>query len=133
MLFTNDHGYVPLMVSNSKSFPHSRLITWFVTIVTRRLSLVELKLFTLSKRLVNGLPLTRCITMSNTTGANSGCPNSTYVHNVPYVVQPLFFCFRDVVVFLSFLSGPLNSLFFNIRLHKQTKRHTLIQSRLKGF
>jgi hypothetical protein len=54
MLFTNDHGYVPLMVSNSKSFPHSWLITWFVTIVTRRLSLAEQKLFTISKSLVKG-------------------------------------------------------------------------------
>jgi hypothetical protein len=34
---TNDHGYVPLVVSTSRSFPHSRLITGFVTRLTRRL------------------------------------------------------------------------------------------------
>jgi hypothetical protein len=27
----NDHGYVPLVVSTSQSFPHSRLITGLVT------------------------------------------------------------------------------------------------------
>ena len=33
---TNDHGYVPLVVSTSRSFLHSWLITGFVTGVTRR-------------------------------------------------------------------------------------------------
>jgi len=28
---TNDHGYVPLVVNTSRFFPHSRLITGFVT------------------------------------------------------------------------------------------------------
>ena len=27
----NDHGYVPLVVNTSRSFPHSRRITGFVT------------------------------------------------------------------------------------------------------
>ena len=38
---TNDHGYVPLVVSSFRSFPHSRLITRFVTRLTRRVPLVE--------------------------------------------------------------------------------------------
>ena len=38
---TNDHGYVPLVVNTSRSFPHSRLITGFVTRLTRRVSVVE--------------------------------------------------------------------------------------------
>ena len=38
---TNDHGYVPLAVSTSRSFPHSRLIAGFVTRLTRRVPLVE--------------------------------------------------------------------------------------------
>ena len=38
---TNDHGYVPLVVNTSRSFPHSRLITWFVTRSTQRVPLVE--------------------------------------------------------------------------------------------
>jgi hypothetical protein len=36
--------YVPLVVSTSRSFPHSWLITGFVTRLTRRLSLVEQEL-----------------------------------------------------------------------------------------
>ena len=38
---TNYHGYVLLVVSTSRSFPHSRIITGFVTRFTRRVSLVE--------------------------------------------------------------------------------------------
>jgi hypothetical protein len=44
---TNDHGYVPLVVSTSWSFPHSRLITGFITRLTWRVSLMEQKLITL--------------------------------------------------------------------------------------
>ena len=40
----NDHGYVPLVVNTSRSFPHSWLIIGFVTRLTRRVSLVELTL-----------------------------------------------------------------------------------------
>ena len=38
---TNDHGYIPLVVSISRSFPNSWHITVFVTRLTRRVSLVE--------------------------------------------------------------------------------------------
>jgi hypothetical protein len=48
---TNDHGYVPLVVSTSRSFPHSRLITGFVTRLTRRVPLVEQELLTLPEHL----------------------------------------------------------------------------------
>ena len=41
------HGYVPLVVNTSRSFPHSRLITGFVTRITRRMPLVEQELPTL--------------------------------------------------------------------------------------
>jgi hypothetical protein len=44
---TNDHGYVPLAVNTSRSFPHSRLITGFVTRLTRQVPLVEQELLTL--------------------------------------------------------------------------------------
>ena len=44
---TNDHGYVPLVVNTSRSFPHSRLITGFVTRLTRWVPLVEQELLTL--------------------------------------------------------------------------------------
>jgi hypothetical protein len=46
MSVTNDHGYVPLIVSTSRRFPHSLLITWFVTGATRQMSLVEQELLT---------------------------------------------------------------------------------------
>ena len=44
---TNEHEFVPLLVSTSRSFPHSWHITGFVTRVTRRVSLVEQELLTL--------------------------------------------------------------------------------------
>jgi hypothetical protein len=44
--FTNDHGYDPLVLSTSLSFPHTRLINGFVTILTRRVALVEQGLLT---------------------------------------------------------------------------------------
>ena len=45
---TNDHGYVPLVVNTSLSFPRSWLITGFVPRLIRRESLVEQKLLILS-------------------------------------------------------------------------------------
>jgi hypothetical protein len=42
---SNDHGYVPLVANSSRSFPHSTLITGFVTILTRRVPLEEQELF----------------------------------------------------------------------------------------
>jgi hypothetical protein len=47
----NDHGYVPLVVNTSRSFPHSRLITGFVTRLTRRVPLVEQELLTLPEHM----------------------------------------------------------------------------------
>jgi hypothetical protein len=38
---TNDHGYVSPVVTTSWSFPRPWLITWFVTRLARRVSLVE--------------------------------------------------------------------------------------------
>jgi hypothetical protein len=48
---TNDHGYVPLVVNTSRSFSHSRLITGFVTRLTRQVPLVEQELLTLPEHL----------------------------------------------------------------------------------
>jgi hypothetical protein len=45
-----DHVYVPVVVSTSLSFPCPWLITGFVTRVTRRVSLVEQGLLSLTKR-----------------------------------------------------------------------------------
>ena len=52
---TNDDGYVPFVVINSLSFPHSWLNTGFVTRLTRRVSLVEKKLPTLLEHLSSPL------------------------------------------------------------------------------
>jgi hypothetical protein len=48
---TNDHGYVPLDVSTSRSFPRSCLITVFVTGVTRQVPLVVQELIILPEHL----------------------------------------------------------------------------------
>ena len=48
---TNYHGYVPLVVSTSWSFPHSWLITGFVTRLTQRVLPVEEKLLTFPEHL----------------------------------------------------------------------------------
>ena len=48
---TNDHGYVPLVGSTSRSFPHSWLITGFVARLTRQEPLVEKELLTLPEHL----------------------------------------------------------------------------------
>ena len=48
---TNDHGYFPLVLNTSRSFPHSRLITGFVTRLTRRVPVVEEEMLTLPEHL----------------------------------------------------------------------------------
>ena len=53
---TNDHGNVLLVVNTSWSLPHSRLITGFVTRLTRRVPLVEQELLTIPEHL-SSLPL----------------------------------------------------------------------------
>ena len=63
---TNDHGYVPLVLSTSLFFPHSRLITGFVTRLTRRVPLVEQELLTLpehlsSPQVFSGVRVTRSL------------------------------------------------------------------------
>jgi hypothetical protein len=47
----NDHVYVPLVVNTSRSVPHSRIITGFVTRLTRRVLIVEQELLTLPEHL----------------------------------------------------------------------------------
>jgi len=48
---TNNHGYVPLVVNTSRSFPRLWIITGFVTRWTRRVSLMEQELLTLPEHL----------------------------------------------------------------------------------
>jgi hypothetical protein len=62
---TNDHGYVPLVVSTSRFFPHSWLITGFITRLTRHVPLVEQELLSIPEHL-NSPPVFSgvCITRS---------------------------------------------------------------------
>jgi len=65
---TNNHGYVPLVVNTSRSFPHSRLITGFVTRLTPWVPLVEQELLTLlghlsSPPVVSGVRVTRSLVL----------------------------------------------------------------------
>jgi len=66
--FTNDHRYVPLVVNTSWSFPHSRLITGFVTGLTRRVPPVGQELLTLPEHLnsppvFSGVHVTRSLVL----------------------------------------------------------------------
>ena len=65
---TSDHGYVPLVVSTSRSFPHSRLITEFITRLTWRVPLVEQEQHTLPEHLssppvFSGVGVTRSLVL----------------------------------------------------------------------
>ena len=65
---TKDHEYVPLVVNTSRSFPHSWLITWFVTRLTRQVSLVEQELLTLPEHMssppvFSGVRVTRSLVL----------------------------------------------------------------------
>ena len=58
----------PLVVNTSRSFPHSRLITGFVTRITRRVPLVKQELFTLpehpsSPPVFSGVRVTRSLVL----------------------------------------------------------------------
>ena len=55
----NDYGYVSLVVSTSRSFPHSWLITGFVTRLPRRVPLEEQELFTLPKHRISPMGISR--------------------------------------------------------------------------
>ena len=65
---TNDHRYVPLVVNTSRSFPHLRLITVFVTKLTQQVPLVEQELLTLPEHLslppdFSGVRVTRSLVL----------------------------------------------------------------------
>jgi hypothetical protein len=76
---TNDHGYVPLVVSTSRSFPRAWLITGFVSRLTRRVSLVEQEL----------LPF-RCTWVHS--GISEFCVIRCLVLYVCFVDRCLYFC-----------------------------------------
>jgi len=68
ILHKYDHGYVPLVVNTSLSFPHSWLIIRFVTRLTRRVPLVEQELLALpehpsSPPVFSGIRVTRSLAL----------------------------------------------------------------------
>jgi len=85
-------GYVPLVVNTSRSFPHSRLITEFVTRLTRRVPLVEQKLLTHPEHL-----------SSPPVFSGGSCYS--------IISFMCMFC-RSLFVLLSFFFWPLCCLFF---------------------
>ena len=61
----HDHAYVLLVVNTSRSFPHSWIITGFVSRLTRRVSLVEQELLTFPEHLSSPSVLSDvCVTRS---------------------------------------------------------------------
>ena len=78
LCLTNDHRYA-FVVNTSRSFPHSRLITGFVTRLTRRVSLVEQELLTLPVHLrsppdCSGVRATRSLSLCFVDRCLSFCP-----------------------------------------------------------
>jgi hypothetical protein len=64
----NDQGYVPLVVNTSRSFPHTWVITGFVTRLTRRVPPVKQELHTLPEHLssppdFSGVPVIRSLVL----------------------------------------------------------------------
>ena len=97
----NDHIYVHLVVSTSRSFPHSWLITGFVTSVTRRAPLLVQKLLT-HPAVFSGVLCARCHVFL-----------FFYIIDCPF----FFFTFGHCVVFPSSICGfwlPLWYLLENI-------------------
>ena len=93
---TNDHGYVPLVVSTSRSFPYSWLITRFVTRITRRVLLLDQELITLPEHL-SSAPVYRGVRVTRS--------------------LVLYVCFVDLCLsFCNFFCWPLCCLSFDIRL-----------------
>jgi len=92
---SNDHRYVPLVVNTSRSFPQSRLVSEFVTRLTRRVPLVEQELLTLPEH-------------------RSSPPHFSGVRVTRYLVLYVHVCFVDHCLYFFF--WPLCCLyFFDIR------------------
>jgi hypothetical protein len=87
---------VPLVVNTSRSFPHSRLITGFVTRLTRRVQLVEQELLNLPEHL-------------------SSSPVFSGVRSYSIFSFIYMFC-RSLFVLLYFFLWSLCCLFFDIRI-----------------
>jgi hypothetical protein len=110
----NDHGYVPLVVNTSRSFPHSRLITGFVTRLTRRVPLVEQELLTLPEHLSSPPVFTRVRVTRSLALCIMFC-RSLFVLFLLTIVLSVLLSFGHCVV-CSSVFWSLCCLFFDIRI-----------------
>jgi hypothetical protein len=118
-----------IVVSTSRSFPHSWLISWFVTRVTRRVSLVEQEILTLPEHLRSSVvwwgscysifslmrnALSIVVVGPYTFGHCVVCPSSIYGFLLPFWYLQTFLmfitysntdCLRGVVIIVFFLSA----------------------------
>ena len=112
----NDHGYVPIVENISRSFPHPWLITGFVTILTRRVPLMEQELVILPDNLssppvFSGVRVTRSLV--------------SWVCVADRCLSLLYFSFGHCVVCSSIYGFRLPFLYLQTLLVKYTLYHKL--------
>jgi len=130
-----DNGYVPLVVNTFRSFPHSRLISGFLTRLTRRVPLVEQELLTLPEHLSTHFLL--AIVLFVLLRYTDSCyPFGIFKLFLRYLclfahssVQHILCCVLVLLVFIfclvcPMLSASLDCLFSNVYLER-TKDYTL--------
>ena len=103
--------YVPLVVNTSRSFPHSRLITEFVTRLTRRVPLVEQELLIRPEHLSSS-PVLVGFVYGEGYSRNALC-TLNLISTFYYLILS-FICMlcRSLFVHLYFFFWPLCCLFF---------------------
>ena len=108
---TNDHGIVLIVVNTSRSFPHSRCITEFVTKLTRRVPLVEQELLILPEHL-SSPPVLVGFAYDEGYSRNALC-TLNLISTFYYLILS-FICMlcRSLFVHLYFFFWPLCCLFF---------------------
>jgi len=94
---TNDHGYVPPVVSISRSFPISWLITGFVTRVTQRVSSLDQELLPFSEHL-SSLPVFSGVRVTRSL-ALCVCFVDRFVYFCPFSFGHCVVCSSSIYVF----------------------------------
>ena len=132
---TNDHRYVPLVVSTSRSFPHLWLITGFVTRVTRRVPLVEQELLTLPEHLSSPLFLVGFVLLDLLFYMCVFCCCLSFVLFLLIIVLSVLLWYKDsdypFGIFKLFLQqmGKSNSRLRNYKLRMSFKNFKIISGR----
>ena len=111
------HGYVPLVISTSRFFPHSWLITGFVTRLTWRVSLVEQELLTLPEHLSSSPVFSGvCVTWSLILCVCLVDHKCLSFFRLAIVLSVLWYTHFDYLPLVS-----SNSSYFTSELHKQNQ------------